>query len=138
MIWTRGKTALTSRLFTPVLADAETGQLVSARGLPWYLRALEISRPLHFGDYGGVPLKIIWALLDLITIVVLGSGLYLWFARSRPALDEYLVEFNKGARKFMDDENPQIAKHLKVVAFIQDDDSKEILQAVQIDVPNAK
>jgi uncharacterized iron-regulated membrane protein len=91
LIWTRGKTPLTSRLFTPVLADAQTGQLVSARGLPWYLRALEISRPLQFGDYGGVPLKIIWALLDLITIIVLGSGLYLWFARSRPATSEYLV-----------------------------------------------
>jgi uncharacterized iron-regulated membrane protein len=91
LIWTRGKTALTSRLFTPVLADAETGQLVSARGLPWHLRALEISRPLHFGDYGGLPLKIIWALLDLITIIVLGSGLYLWFARSRPAINEYFI-----------------------------------------------
>jgi uncharacterized iron-regulated membrane protein len=95
VIWTRGKTPVTSRLFTPVLADAETGQLVSARGLPWYLRALEISRPLHFGDYGGLPLKVIWALLDLITIIVLGSGLYLWFARSRPALNEYLVGMDR-------------------------------------------
>jgi uncharacterized iron-regulated membrane protein len=65
--------------------------LVSARGLPLYLRALEISRPLHFGDYGGLPLKIIWALLDVITIVVFGSGLYLWLARSRPAINEYLI-----------------------------------------------
>ena len=37
--------------------------------------------PLHFGDYGGLPLKIIWALFDLVTIVVLGSGLYLWLSR---------------------------------------------------------
>jgi uncharacterized iron-regulated membrane protein len=36
---------------------------------------------LHFGDYGGMPLKILWALFDLATIVVLISGLYLWFAR---------------------------------------------------------
>jgi len=36
---------------------------------------------LHFGDYGGLPLKIIWALLDLVTITVLGSGLYLWLRR---------------------------------------------------------
>jgi uncharacterized iron-regulated membrane protein len=49
--------------------------------MPWYLRALEVSRPLHFGDYGGLPLKVLWALLDLITIVLLGSGLYLWIAR---------------------------------------------------------
>jgi uncharacterized iron-regulated membrane protein len=86
LIWTRGKSPLTSRLFTPVLVDAETGELASARGLPWYLRALELSRPLHFGDYGGMPLKIIWAVLDLITIVVLVSGLYLWFARPRPVI----------------------------------------------------
>jgi uncharacterized iron-regulated membrane protein len=38
---------------------------------------------LHFGDYGGMPLKIIWALLDLVTLMVLGSGLYLWTARLR-------------------------------------------------------
>jgi uncharacterized iron-regulated membrane protein len=40
-----------------------------------------VSRPLHFGDYGGLPLKIIWALFDLVTIVILGSGLYLWLSR---------------------------------------------------------
>jgi uncharacterized iron-regulated membrane protein len=89
LIWTRGRTPLTSRLFTPVLADAETGQVVSASALPWYLRALELSRPLHFGDYGGLPLKIIWALFDLATIVVLGSGVYLWLARSRPIRNAY-------------------------------------------------
>jgi len=42
---------------------------------------LQISRPLHFGDYGGVPLKVIWAAFDLAIIFVLVSGLYLWFAR---------------------------------------------------------
>jgi uncharacterized iron-regulated membrane protein len=53
--------------------------------MPWYLRALEVSRPLHFGDYGGTPLKIIWAVLDLVTIIVLCSGLYLWIARRKSA-----------------------------------------------------
>jgi uncharacterized iron-regulated membrane protein len=96
LIWTRGKTDLSSRLFTPVLVDAETGQLTAARDLPWYLRVLELSRPLHFGDYGGLPLKIVWALLDLITIAVLGSGLYLWFARPGSAVQEYLAEIDRG------------------------------------------
>lgn len=82
-IWTKGKTALTSRLFSPVLIDARTGELTSVLAMPWYLRALEISRPLHFGDYGGMPLKLLWALLDLVTIMVLCSGLYLWFARRK-------------------------------------------------------
>jgi uncharacterized iron-regulated membrane protein len=28
-----------------------------------------------------MPMKILWALLDIATIVVLGSGLYLWLRR---------------------------------------------------------
>jgi len=83
LLFTKGKTPLTARLFSPVLVDARTGKLTAVVRMPWYLRALEISRPLHFGDYGGLPLKIIWALLDLVTIMVLGSGLYLWFAKRR-------------------------------------------------------
>jgi uncharacterized iron-regulated membrane protein len=85
IVWTKGPTPITSRLFTPALIDAETGQLVTARGLPWYLRALQVSRPLHFGDYGGLPLKIIWALLDLAAIVVLASGVFLWLGKRKPA-----------------------------------------------------
>jgi uncharacterized iron-regulated membrane protein len=81
VIWTKGRQQLTSRLFSPFLVDARTGKLAASVTMPWYLRALQVSRPLHFGDYGGMPLKIIWALLDLITIVVLGSGLYLWLSR---------------------------------------------------------
>lgn len=81
MLWSKGKTALTSRLFSPILVDARTGKLEGVVAMPWYLRALEVSRPLHFGDYGGLPLKIIWVLLDIVTIVVLGSGLYLWLSR---------------------------------------------------------
>ena len=83
IVWTKGTTPITSRLFTPALIDAETGHLVTARGLPWYLRALQVSRPLHFGDYGGLPLKIIWALLDLAAILVLASGVYLWLGKRR-------------------------------------------------------
>jgi uncharacterized iron-regulated membrane protein len=79
----RGDTPLTSRLLKPVLLDGETAEVSDARALPAYLQALLISQPLHFGDYGGMPLKIIWALLDVLTIIVIGSGLYLWFARRR-------------------------------------------------------
>jgi uncharacterized iron-regulated membrane protein len=80
-VFMRGVSPLTSRLVKPVLVDAETGELTDTRDMPWYVTALLVSQPLHFGDYGGMPLKIIWAVLDLITIIVLGSGLYLWLAR---------------------------------------------------------
>jgi hypothetical protein len=56
----------------------------------------------------------------------------------KKSLGEYLTDFNKGPRQFLDDENPLTIKHLKVVALIQDDVSREILQAVQMDVPEAK
>jgi len=45
-----------------------------------------LSQPLHFGDYGGMPLKIIWAILDIITIVLLVTGLYLWLRRRKTSV----------------------------------------------------
>lgn len=83
LVWTRGMSPLTERLGTPILVDGRTGQPTMQVNMPWYLRFMELSRPLHYGDYGGLPLKIIWALLDVVTIIVLGSGLYLWIARPR-------------------------------------------------------
>ncbi|WPU93211.1 PepSY-associated TM helix domain-containing protein [Mucilaginibacter sabulilitoris] len=83
LFWAHGNTPLTSRLFSPVLVDARTGKLTAVVKMPFYLRALEVSRPLHFGDYGGMPLKILWALFDVVAIVVLVSGIYLWFDRRK-------------------------------------------------------
>jgi len=82
-IFMRGETPLTSRLLRPALVEAETGKLTDSRELPLYTKALLVSQPLHFGDYGGMPLKIIWAVLDIATIVVLVTGLYLWVVRIR-------------------------------------------------------
>ncbi len=81
----RGTTPLTARLLQPVLVDARTAEVTAAPHLPWYLTALLVSQPLHFGDYGGMPMKILWALLDIATLIVLGSGLYLWLVRGSPA-----------------------------------------------------
>lgn len=80
-VFLQGSTPLTQKLLTPALIDAQTGRLVSLRPMPWYMQALLLSQPLHFGDYGGMPMKLIWAALDIATIVLLGSGLYLWGSR---------------------------------------------------------
>ncbi|RYC67085.1 PepSY-associated TM helix domain-containing protein [Spirosoma sordidisoli] len=80
-VFMKGNTPLTERLVKPVLIDAKTGALTDVRTMPWYVNAFFLSQPLHFGDYGGLPLKIIWAFFDLIMIVILISGFYLWFAR---------------------------------------------------------
>ncbi len=84
-VFLHGNTPVTSHIVTPALVNARTGQFAALREMPWYNKTLALSGPLHFGDYGGLPLKILWALLDVITIVVLISGLYLWLARRQPA-----------------------------------------------------
>lgn len=82
-VFMKGKTEVTSKLLRPVLIDAKTGEMTDTRAMPWYVNTLFLSEPLHFGNYGGLPLKIIWAVLDLLAIVVLITGLYLWIARRK-------------------------------------------------------
>jgi len=84
-VFLKGNEPFTSKLLQPVLVDAKTTEVTAAPKLPWYLTALLVSQPLHFGDYGGMPMQILWALLDIATIIVLGSGLYLWLKRSNSA-----------------------------------------------------
>lgn len=91
-VFMRGNEALTARLFKPVLVDARTAKITDSRELPWYVTALLVSQPLHFGDYGGTPMQILWAVLDVLTIIVLGSGLYLWLARGRSPVDDVAVD----------------------------------------------
>jgi len=82
-VFMKGNTHLTAHLWTPVLIDARSLEVTSIGQRPWYMDALSMSQPLHFGDYGGMPMKVLWAVLDVLTIIVLGSGLYLWWVRRR-------------------------------------------------------
>lgn len=84
-IFMKGSSHLTSHLWTPVLVDATTLEVTAIGDRPWYMDALSLSAPLHFGDYGGRPMQLLWAVLDVLTIIVLGSGLYLWWVRRRTA-----------------------------------------------------
>jgi uncharacterized iron-regulated membrane protein len=93
----RGDTPLTSRMYRTVLVDARTAQVTAEPALPWYLAALALSKPLHFGDYAGLPMKLLWALLDVATIVVLASGLYLCLRRRQPQVLEDDAEADLGA-----------------------------------------
>jgi len=75
--------------------DNLSGNVPDTRELPWYVKTLLVSQPLHFGDYGGMPLKIIWAILDIVTIIVLGSGIYLWLARRRSSIEVEIAELER-------------------------------------------
>jgi len=95
-VFMQGATPFTSKLLKPALIDAQTGDLTDMRTMPWYATLLLLSQPLHFGDYGGMPMKNIWALLDIVTIIVLGSGLYLWLGRRRTSSDIQAAEITGG------------------------------------------
>lgn len=84
MAFMQGTSALTANLLRPVMIDARTAEVAASRTLPWYVTTLLLSQPLHFGNYGGLPLKALWALLDVLAIVVLASGIYLWLVRRGP------------------------------------------------------
>ncbi|AMK23164.1 MULTISPECIES: PepSY-associated TM helix domain-containing protein [Sphingomonadaceae] len=95
-VFLSGNTPLTRKLIKPALVDAETGKLTAIEEMPLYVKTLFLSQPLHFGDYGGLPLKIIWALLDIAAIVVLGTGIYLWLGRRRVPIEKRIMELNSG------------------------------------------
>lgn len=86
----QGRDPLTSRLIEPVLIDAVTAEVLEVGRMPWYVSALMLSQPLHFGDYGGMPLKILWAALTVLSIVVLVSGLVLWLKRRKVSFRDWL------------------------------------------------
>ncbi|MFW6157296.1 MAG: PepSY-associated TM helix domain-containing protein [Balneolaceae bacterium] len=96
----QGKTAWTSKLLKPVLIDGRSGELVESAEFPWYVKVLLLSQPLHFGDYGGMPLKILWAILTLLSIFVLISGLYLWLKSRNQTFEEWLSkQYKKDKRE---------------------------------------
>ena len=98
-IFMHGNTPLTKRLFKPVLVDAQTSQVTDHRAMPWYMTVLFVSQPLHFGDYGGIGIKIIWALLAVLTIMVLASGLYLWAKKRAKPVTHHLLAKTMAAKQ---------------------------------------
>lgn len=91
-IFFQGATPLTSHVLTPALVDAETAALTDIRSMPLLNQALMLSKPLHFGDYGGMALKLLWAAMTLGTIWVLVTGLKLWLGRNAPGTERRVDE----------------------------------------------
>jgi uncharacterized iron-regulated membrane protein len=48
-------------------------------------RALKSIEPIHFGKFGGLPTKLLWALLGLAPAFLFASGLAMWWNRTRRA-----------------------------------------------------
>lgn len=74
---------LDERLVRVVLVDAANGAVNAIVELPWYLKAITLSEPLHFGDYGGLPLKVLWTVCTWLTLFITANGAWLWWDRRR-------------------------------------------------------
>ncbi|MDR1935866.1 MAG: PepSY domain-containing protein [Candidatus Accumulibacter sp.] len=77
-----GTTPFSKNMENQMLVDARTGEVTDIIEIPWYIRMLQWAFP-HFGGYAGMPMKILWAILDVLAIIILASGLYLWLARRK-------------------------------------------------------
>lgn len=81
LVLMHGNTPWTERLVELVVVDGATGELTEVRSLPWYLKVAMLSEPLHFGNYGGLFLKVLWLVLSLASLVLPVTGTYIWWSR---------------------------------------------------------
>ncbi|USA52637.1 PepSY domain-containing protein [Acinetobacter sp. C32I] len=81
MVLLQGNEGLNEKMLKVALVNAETGQVDTIEELPTYLKAILLSQPLHFGNYGGMPLKILWSLCTLLTLFITLNGAWLWWAK---------------------------------------------------------
>jgi uncharacterized iron-regulated membrane protein len=78
-----GDDGIEQRLFRVAAIDAATGEVAAAVQPPAYLKAIVLSQPLHFGDYGGLLLKLLWTLCTWLTLFITANGAWLWWDRRR-------------------------------------------------------
>lgn len=74
---------LDERLFRVAAIDAGTGEVTASVGMPAYIKAITLAEPLHFGDYGGLPLKLLWTACTWLTLFITANGAWLWWDRRR-------------------------------------------------------
>lgn len=79
--------ALTSPYGSTVVYDPQTAAHQSTHDLRtggWWQRVVDTFTPLHYGTFGGLPVKILWALGGLTPGVLAISGFVIWQLRRRP------------------------------------------------------
>lgn len=73
------------KFYSGILLDAEgnIGKAVFLKDNPWYARMLRVLQPLHFGDYAGIVVKIIYSVGAIIPALLSVTGFLLWHRRSK-------------------------------------------------------
>lgn len=92
LVLLQGAGGIQQELRKVALVDAATGKLTTTGELPFYLKIIFLSEPLHFGNYGGIPLKILWSLCTLLTLFITMNGAWLWWTKRKPKSAKTLLE----------------------------------------------
>lgn len=79
----KGEEGIEKHAFGITLVEADRPAQVTVQALPWWLKAVFISEPLHFGNYGGLPLKLLWALFTVVTLGLSVTGVWVFFIGRR-------------------------------------------------------
>ena len=80
-----GEGGIDGKLSELLVVSQETAKLAETVELPLYMKIVMLSEPLHFGDYGGWVLKVIWAVFTLASLSVTLLGVYSFFMKRRKA-----------------------------------------------------
>lgn len=78
-----GSEGIDQRLFRVAAIDAATGEVSAVVEMPAYIKAITLAEPLHFGDYGGLALKLLWTACTWLTLFITANGAWLWWDRRR-------------------------------------------------------
>lgn len=74
--------------YSNLQVDPSTGKVKSVaflRDMSWHKRLVTVLKPLHFGDYGGLWVKLLYSLFGMLPGVLAISGFLIWRLRNRNA-----------------------------------------------------
>lgn len=78
-----GGQGLEQSLFRVLMVDAASGDVAASPEMPLYFKVILLAEPLHFGNYGGLPLKLLWTACTFMAFFITANGAWLWWDRRR-------------------------------------------------------
>lgn len=77
------RTFFLSRIPYVCLINAYTARVDLTVDLPWYITMIYVAVPLHFGDFGGLALRIVYCVFGLATGVLSVTGFVMFYFKRR-------------------------------------------------------
>lgn len=75
--------------YSNIQVDLSTGKVTGVsflRDMPWHIRLVTVLKPLHFGDYAGLGIKLLYSIFGMLPGILAISGFLIWRLRPRKAV----------------------------------------------------